>query len=170
MNAENERLPWDQDSDYDGAWKEALRRHLPEFLQKFFPDLFALIDWTIEPQWLDKEVSQVLGQPGRRNRQVDVLFKVGLRNGEWQWILFHLEIQSAFEKNFTFRLAHYNAGLLWTFQQRVLTLVILGDLREDWAPKWTGSNSVRSRRGCGSRSASWSGSWRWSGVKTSRCR
>jgi hypothetical protein len=73
MNGENQPNSQDQDSDYDGAWKEALRRHLPEFLAKFFPELYDLVDWTAEPEWLDKEISQVLGQPGRRNREVDVL-------------------------------------------------------------------------------------------------
>ena len=28
-----------QDSDYDGAWKEALRLHLTDFLASFFPAL-----------------------------------------------------------------------------------------------------------------------------------
>ncbi len=35
---------------------------------------------------------------------------------------FPLEIQSSYEKHLTTRLARYNAGLFWTFQQRVLTL------------------------------------------------
>ena len=63
----------DQDSDYDGAWKEALRRFLREFLAKYFPLVYAAIDWTHEPEWCDKELSQVIGQAGKRNRQVDVL-------------------------------------------------------------------------------------------------
>ena len=37
----------DQDSDYDGAWKEALSLHLPEFLSKYFPSIFAAIDWMV---------------------------------------------------------------------------------------------------------------------------
>ncbi|MBW3596326.1 MAG: hypothetical protein KY475_03515 [Planctomycetes bacterium] len=80
------------DSDYDGAWKEALRGHLPEFIGKYFPAEHAAIDWTQPPEWFDKELSQVLGQPGRRNREVDVLVKVRLQTGREQWVLLHLEI------------------------------------------------------------------------------
>lgn len=122
----------EHDSDYDGAWKEALRNHLPECVEKYFPRVHATIDWTAELQWFDKEVSQVLGQPGSRNRTVDVLVKVRLRSGDEQWILVHLEIQTSFETDFAERIALYNSGLFWTFRQRVATLVILADLRRDW--------------------------------------
>ncbi len=56
-----------QDSDYDGAWKEALRRYFPEILQCYFPAVAATIDWQRPPEWYDKELSQILGQPGRRS-------------------------------------------------------------------------------------------------------
>jgi len=45
-----------QHSDYDCAWKEAVSRHLSEFFEKLFPELFQLVDWTVEPQWLDAGV------------------------------------------------------------------------------------------------------------------
>lgn len=46
------------DNDYDGAWKEALRDHLPEFIGKYFPAEYAVIDWSEPPEWYDKELSQ----------------------------------------------------------------------------------------------------------------
>jgi len=52
-----------------------------------------LVDWTVEPQWLDKEISQILGRSGHTNPSVALLFKVRFKDGEEQWILFHLEIQ-----------------------------------------------------------------------------
>ena len=124
----------DQDSDYDGAWKEALRQHFAEILRKYFPAMAAAIDWSYPPQWADKELSQVLGQSGRRNREVDVLAKVRLLVGEEQWILLHLEVQSAREPGFEPRVARYNAGLFWVFPQRVVSLVVLADLDEGWRP------------------------------------
>ena len=123
-----------QDSDYDGAWKEALRSHLRRFIEKFFPRLAELIDWSIEPEWLDKEISQIIGQSGHRNREVDVLFKVRLTNGNEQWILCHLEIQTSYEVDFAVRVDQYNSGLKWLFRREVLTLVILADLHPDWRP------------------------------------
>jgi hypothetical protein len=82
-----------QDSDYDGAWKEALRKYLRDILECYFPAIAATIAWEQAPEWSDKELSQILGQAGHRNRAVDVLVKVQLRDGTLQWILLHLEIQ-----------------------------------------------------------------------------
>jgi hypothetical protein len=47
-----------QDSDYDGAWKECLRLHFQGILEKYFPAMAAEIDWNVQPQWHDKELSQ----------------------------------------------------------------------------------------------------------------
>jgi hypothetical protein len=66
---------------------------------------------------------------------VDVLVKVRLRSGREQWILVHLEVQTAFEEGFEVRLARYNCGLFWVFGQRVVTLAVLADLRESWLPR-----------------------------------
>jgi hypothetical protein len=52
-----------QDSDYDGAWKETIRSHLAEAIPKGFPTFADLIDWNSEPQWLDKEISQITMDP-----------------------------------------------------------------------------------------------------------
>lgn len=122
------------ESDYDGAWKELLRSHLREALENCFPALANLVDWTFEPEWLDKEISQIVGRSGHKNREVDVLFKVRLKDGEDQWILCHLEIQTSYEVDFAFRLDLYNSGLKWMFQREILTLVILADLRPNWHP------------------------------------
>jgi hypothetical protein len=123
-----------QDSDYDGAWKEALRSFFQEILQCYFPAVAATIDWQRPAEWFDKELSQILGQSGHRNRRVDILVKVWLRDGTAQWILLHLEVQSQYEEGFAERLSLYNSGFFWIFKQRVVTLAVLADLREGWRP------------------------------------
>lgn len=124
----------EQDSDYDGAWKETLRRYLRDLLRRYFPPIHAAIDWSVEPKWCDKELSQVVGRAKRRNQPVDVLVRVRLLSGAEQWILLHAEIQSSPEAGFERRVARYHSGLFWTYDQRVVTLVVLADLREDWRP------------------------------------
>jgi hypothetical protein len=123
-----------QDSDYDGAWKEALRRFLRAILECYFPAMAAVIAWEHPPEWFDKELSQILGQTGHRNRSVDLLVKVRLRDGGEQWILLHIEIQTHYEAGFAGRLALYNSGLFWIFKQRVVSLAVLADMREGWLP------------------------------------
>lgn len=39
--------------DWDGAWKEAIQQFFPVFLQLLFPQVYALIDWTQEPVFLE---------------------------------------------------------------------------------------------------------------------
>jgi hypothetical protein len=134
MDYGSSQPPPEQDSDYDGAWKEALRAYLAEFIKKYFPAEYDAIDWSVEPEWLDKELSQILAKAGAHNREVDVLVKVRLKSGEEQWILLHLKIQTSYEADFAVRIARYNAGLTWAFQKRVLTLVVLADLRRSWCP------------------------------------
>jgi hypothetical protein len=134
MSESSPRQPPAQDSDYDGAWKEALRSYFRQLLEKYFPAMADCIDWRHPPQWSDKELSQILGQTGQRNRVVDVLVRVRLRSGGEQWILLHLEIQTSYESDFAQRLALYNSGLFWIFKQRVITLAVLADLREGWLP------------------------------------
>lgn len=122
------------DSDYDGAWKESLRLHFREILEKYFPTVGEAIDWGFQPQWHDKELSQVLARAGRRAGRVDMLVQVRLLTGDEQWILLHVEVQSSREAGFAERIARYHGGLFWIFQQRVVSLVVLADLDEDWRP------------------------------------
>ncbi|NLX95335.1 MAG: DUF4351 domain-containing protein [Rhodopirellula sp.] len=126
--------PAEQDSDYDGAWKEALRLHFREILTVYFSAIAATIDWSVAPQWHDKELSQVLAQAGHRAGLVDMLVRVRLLTGDEQWIFLHFEVQSARETGFEVRVARYNGGLFWIFKQRVVSLVILADLDERWRP------------------------------------
>ena len=107
-----------QDSDYDGAWKEGLRMYLRQVIERYFPAVAAVIAWEHPPVWSDKELSQILGQTGRRNRTVDLLVKLRLRDGGEQWILLHLEIQTSYEPDFAERLALYNSGLFWSGSSR----------------------------------------------------
>ncbi len=134
MTESSYRPPPVQDSDYDGAWKEALRVHFRELLESYFPAAATTIDWQYPLHWSDKELSQILGHTGQRNRTVDMLVQVQLRSGGPQWVLLHLEIQTSYEADFAERLALYNSGLFWIFKQRVVTLAVLADLREGWLP------------------------------------
>lgn len=122
-------------SDYDGAWKEGIRRHHRAFLTDYFPRIAARIDWSIEPIWQDRELEQVLAKLGQRNRAVDLLVKLHLKDGSDFSFLLHIEIQSAKEPGFEFRLHLYNAGIMYAYGIRVATLAVLADLNREWRPQ-----------------------------------
>ena len=121
-------------SDFDGAWKEALRLYFKMFMMTYFPDIARLIDWSEPPKWLDKEISQVIGRVKSKNRAVDLLVLVRLLSGDSQRILIHIEFQSSWQRDFEERLTQYNCGLRFTLKQHVVTLAILGDLDPNWLP------------------------------------
>ena len=52
-------LPYLCNADYDKARKEALNEYFEEFLSFFFPQIHALVDWSITPIALDKELQQL---------------------------------------------------------------------------------------------------------------
>ena len=122
------------ESDFDGAWKEALRLHFQLFLKNYFPDIERLVDWSYPPDWLDKEIRGVVGRVKAKSRTVDLVARVKLLSGESIRILIHVEVQTSHEPGFSFRVARYNAGLQHSRQERVVSLVILGDLDPHWMP------------------------------------
>lgn len=104
-------------------------------MRGYFPAIAALIDWCRPAEWLDKELSQIIGKAGARNQHVDALAKVWLTTGEERTILIHIEIQTGRESEFAFRLSHYNCGLKFAHRQDVITLVVLADLNAGWKPE-----------------------------------
>ncbi len=103
-------------------------------MEKYFAVMAAAIDWSCPPVWSDKELSRILARSGRRPGTVDLLAKVRLLAGGQQWVLLHLDVQSGKEAGFEFRIFRYNSGLVWIYEQRVVTLVVLADLDEAWRP------------------------------------
>ena len=49
----------EQRTDYDSPWKEIIESFFPQFLEFFFPNAYAVIDWTGLPEFLDKELQQL---------------------------------------------------------------------------------------------------------------
>lgn len=121
-------------SDYDGAWKEGLKRRLNGFLDDYFPRIAARIDWGVEPVWQDRELEQVLARLGKGNPAVDLLVKLQLKDGDEQSFLLHIEVQSSKESGFERRVHLYHSGIFFAFGIRAATLAVLADLNRDWAP------------------------------------
>ena len=45
-------------SDYDSPWKEAIGAYFQPFMQFFFADVYALIDWNQACEFLDAELQK----------------------------------------------------------------------------------------------------------------
>ncbi len=63
-------------ADYDSPWKEALDSFFEAFLELFFPEAHADIDWSRPCESLDKELRQIAPKAEIGRRHVDKLVKV----------------------------------------------------------------------------------------------
>ena len=120
--------------EFDGPWKEALEWFFPAFLAFFFPDIHDHIDWTHDPEFLDKELQRLAPEAETGRGTVDKLVRVRLRNGADAWLFIHVEIQSQPEAEFAARMYRYNHRLADRFGVMPVSLAVLGDDRPGWRP------------------------------------
>ena len=98
-------------ADYDSPWKDMLERYFEEFLAFFFPQVHAGIDWEKDPEFLDKELQQVVRDAKLGRRLVDKLVKVYRKgpasDSQEIWVFIHVEVQGFYEKAFEKRMYIY---------------------------------------------------------------
>ena len=114
-----------ENSDQDSAWKEMLDEYLPWFLEFFFPQAYAEIDWSRGYESLDKELAKILPDDRTGKLLADKLFKVWLFGGREIWLLIHIEIQVRSNRSFNKRVFVYNYRLMNAHQVEVVSLVVL---------------------------------------------
>ncbi len=114
---------------FDGIWKEAVQRWLPECMQLFWPSLHAQIDWSTPPRF-DIQELQALHRIYRRGRRsTDLIAVLQLRDGTPALLLMHLEIQAGRAGNvFCQRMFHYRILLHGKYPKRpILSCALLLD-------------------------------------------
>ncbi|MCC5668201.1 cytosolic protein [Nostoc sp. CHAB 5784] len=121
-------------TEYDLPWKQILQLYFEDFMLFFFPQAYREIDWTRQPEFLDKELEQVVRDAELGKRLADKLVKIYRIGGEESWILIHLEIQSQSESDFSERMFTYNYRIYDRYKRSVASLAILGDEQVNWRP------------------------------------
>lgn len=121
-------------SEFDTAWKEALEWFFEPFLAFFFPPAHAGIDWAREPEFLDKELQQVVPEAAAGRGTVDKLVKVWTPAGAEAWVFVHVEVQSQHDADFARRMYAYNHRLEDRYGQMPVSLAVLGDDGPGWRP------------------------------------
>ena len=91
---------------YDKYWKEALTHFLQPFIHFFLPQLHDEIDWSVEYQFLEKELFSAKNLT-KSKKEADKLVKVRLKNGKEQWIFIHIEFQTSGETIICLRMYEY---------------------------------------------------------------
>lgn len=119
---------------YDSPWKQALHVFLRAFLEFYFADVSAEIDWSRGYESLDKELQRIARRAKIGRRMADKLFKVWLKSGVEHWLLIHIEVQREYDKDFEQRMFQYNIAAYQMYNRHVVSLAALCDDRRDWRP------------------------------------
>ncbi len=127
-------------TEFDSPWKDILQIYFEEFMLFFFPQAHREIDWTRQPEFLDKELQQVIRDAELGKRLVDKLVKIYRTGGEESWILVHVEVQAQEESDFSRRMYNYNYRIFDRYNRSVASIAVLGDEGVDWRPNQFGYN------------------------------
>ncbi len=121
-------------TEYDAAWKATLETFFPACLQLTFPQLAALIDWSVPPEFLDTELQEIVRGSETGRMRVDKLIKVQRKDGPSELLLIHVEVQSQRDDALPRRMLRYLCRILDRFDQPPVSLAILADPHPRWHP------------------------------------
>ncbi|MFZ1629694.1 MAG: cytosolic protein, partial [Anaerolineae bacterium] len=113
--------------DYDSPWKDILDLQFEEFMAFFFPSAHAQINWRAGHEFLDKELQKITQDAALGRRIVDKLVKVQLKDGQEQWVLVHVEVQTQPAFGFPERMFVYHYRIRDRFGARCATFGVLAD-------------------------------------------
>ena len=120
--------------DHDSPWKGALEVFFRPFMDFLYPQIAYLIDWQQPVEFLDKELQKITRKAKNSRRYADKLVKVHFLNGSEKWILIHIEVQGAPEKDFAERMFIYYYRIRDRYQKPVISLAVLTDTQSDFRP------------------------------------
>ena len=109
-------------ADFDGLWKDAIKRFLPQLIMRTLPDLYNDVDFSQEPEFLSQELRDTIQRPIADSHNpplfVDELIKLFMKNGSIEWVLFHIEIQGSGGEDISFRM-HLYYCLIFSHHRRM---------------------------------------------------
>ena len=116
-------------ADFDGLWKDAIKRFFPQLIERTLPNLYDDVDFSREPEFLSKELRDSIQRPiiDEHNSPlfVDELIKVFLKDGRTEWILLHIEVQGSGGDDISFRMMLYCCLIFAHHRKMPVALAIL---------------------------------------------
>jgi hypothetical protein len=124
-----------ENDDFDSPWKKILEKYFQDFMLFFFPEIHAEIDWQRGYDFMDQEFQQIVRDADLKKRYVDKLVKVWNKSGVDQIVFVHIEVQNQEESGFGKRMFVYNYRIRDCYDEKIVSLAVLGDDRKNWRPK-----------------------------------
>ncbi len=118
----------------DELWKVIIPLLWAPFLRFCLEDWADKIDFTRKPDMLDKEMKRLMLRGKAKNRAVDILMRVYMKDGTSKAFLFHIEVQGYPDVGFRRRLFQYYYRIDDLLQEPIETFVIMIDEDPDNRP------------------------------------
>jgi hypothetical protein len=113
--------------DFDSNWKFLIIKYFYQFIDFFLPDLYADLDTSRAPVFLDNELQTIWRSMKTGMKMTDKLVRVWLKNGEERLVLVHIEIQARFETLFSKRMFTMSYRILDKNQVHPVALAVFVD-------------------------------------------
>jgi hypothetical protein len=113
--------------DFDSNWKFLIIKYFYPFIDFFLPDLYADLDTSRAPVFLDNELQTIWRSMKTGMKMTDKLVRVWLKNGEERLVLVHIEIQARFETLFSKRMFTMSYRILDKNQVHPVALAVFVD-------------------------------------------
>jgi hypothetical protein len=121
------KLPKEIIIDFDSNWKYLIIKYFFSFIAYFIPKLFADIDTTRAPVFLDNELQTIWRSMKTGLKMTDKLVQVWLKNGEERLLLVHIEVQARFETLFSKRMFTISYRVMDKYQVQPVALAVFVD-------------------------------------------
>ncbi len=119
----------------DALWKGLLEGFFEEFLHFFYPVESGDVDWSVAPEFMDKELAKISPKSPTKGRTADKLVKVRLKNGQQRWVLIHVEVQGYPDPDFAHRMYQMRIRIGERYGIEVVALAILTDEDPAFCPE-----------------------------------
>jgi hypothetical protein len=115
-------------SDQDALWKEFFTQFFKECILLLHPKLWAAVDWSVPPEFLEQELINSLRGRFRikgKKKLTDKFVKLRLKTGEDCFVFVHLEVQGELEDVFVKRLFTYRSLIFLRYDIENVTTIVL---------------------------------------------
>jgi hypothetical protein len=118
----------------DQLWKLAIENHWDDFIRFFFPKWSFNVDFSRQPDFLDKELQRLRVRSRSKNRAVDVLMRVYMLDGTDQTVLVHIEVQAYMDDKFGQRMFQYYYRIYDKYGEVIEAIALLVDDNAHFRP------------------------------------
>ncbi|MBL7814673.1 MAG: hypothetical protein JNL70_06675 [Saprospiraceae bacterium] len=92
----------------DLLWKDLFTEFNAEFIHFFLgKKLHSSIDFSVKPEFLEQELNETFAANEPQKKITDKIVRYKLKNGQYRFLIVHIEFQGKSEKNFSERMFRY---------------------------------------------------------------